>query len=151
MATINQLSAQEILANSDQFVIYSSSNGDARKMAASSLLTYITSNITQGKSKFILKKDAPVTGGTTTLNDDSTDQWGLITPLAGLVTLTIVFPGSTHAIEGQEILINCTQAVTTVTWSSSGATFVGAPTSFVAEDYLRFKYEPVTKKWYRVG
>jgi hypothetical protein len=38
MATINQLSSQDSISDSDQFPVYSSSNGDARKVAWSVLV-----------------------------------------------------------------------------------------------------------------
>jgi hypothetical protein len=47
---INQLSAQDALTAADLFVIWSSSSGDTRKVAASVLLAYLQDNLTSNGS-----------------------------------------------------------------------------------------------------
>jgi len=45
MSTINQLSAISLLASGDLIPVYSSSNGDARKCAASVMAYYVAQNL----------------------------------------------------------------------------------------------------------
>lgn len=45
MPTFNELSTQDAVVSSDQFAIYSTINGQARKVSANALLTYIEDNI----------------------------------------------------------------------------------------------------------
>lgn len=44
MPAINQLSSLDVLSDGDQFPVYSQSNGDARKVSASTLVDYIKAN-----------------------------------------------------------------------------------------------------------
>ena len=75
--------------------------------------------------------------------------WLLLTPAAGYAAGTIVLPAS--ALDGQEILVSCTQAVTTLTVSGNGHTVNGAPTALAANSFFRLRYDGVFAAWYRVG
>jgi len=49
------------------------------------------------------------------------------------------------------VLVNCTQAVTTLTINGNGATVTGAPTTLAANAFFRLRFEAVAGVWYRVG
>jgi hypothetical protein len=53
--------------------------------------------------------------------------------------------------EGQEVLVNCTQSVGTLTVLGNGANVIGAPTSLAANGFFLMKFEPILSNWYRVG
>jgi hypothetical protein len=77
--------------------------------------------------------------------------WLILTPVAGYAAGTITLPLSTNVVNKQEILVNCTQAVTTLTINGNGATVTGAPTTLAANAFFRLRYDGVTGTWYRVG
>ena len=69
-----------------------------------------------------------------------------------ILTLTIKLPAIANVIDKQDILINCTQAVTTLTIDDNGAgTVTGAPSSLSANDFFRLKYDATGDVWYRIG
>jgi len=151
MATINQLSAISSPNSSDLMVVYSLSNGDTRKMTLANLLAWLSPQITAADDK-VTKYAAPsATGFTVTVTDSSASQWLLLTPVAGYAAGTITLPASGNCVDRQEILVNCTQAVTTLTVAGNGSTVTGAPTTLAANDFFTLRFDAVTAAWYRVG
>lgn len=150
---INQLNSLSSISSSDKLPIYSNVNGDSMEIPISVLQSYLQSNLTFSGSTFETVYSTPVTGGT--ISDIATatsDQHIIITPAGTLSTLTITMPLVPGATDKQEILVNCTQAITTLTLSTNGATaVVGAPSSLSANDYFRLKYDALMTTWYRVG
>jgi hypothetical protein len=79
-------------------------------------------------------------------------MWLLITPTAGFAAQTINLP---IGVDGQEVLVNCTQSVTTLTVAGAlvGAAnqpVNGAPTTLAANGFFRMKFSGVSGSWYRV-
>lgn len=154
MPTINQLSAVDEVAAADQVAIYSSTNGDARKASMTVLATFIQSLLTEANGGFETQYSAPsATGFSVTINPttDGASVHLLLTPVAGYAAGTIVLPESGECVDGQELLVNCTQAVTTLTVSGNGSTVTGAPTALTANAFFRLRYDGVFAGWYRVG
>lgn len=157
MTTINQLSTVDALQSGDQFPLYDISNGDARKTPLSLLLAYIQANIVfPADASMVTQYASPSsTGFSITITDgaDDTNSVHLIlTPTAGYAAGTIVLPPSPGAADKQEVLVNCTQQVNTLTINGNGATAVtGEPTALAADDFFRLKYDLPTRTWYRVG
>jgi hypothetical protein len=75
----------------------------------------------------------------------------LITPVAGYAAGTITLPASSSLAHGQEIVVACTQSVTTLTVSGNGATVNGAPSTLAANGYFRLRYDGVLGTWNRIG
>lgn len=154
MPTINQLSTASTLTLSDLIAIYSSSNGDARKSSFTSVLALMQANLTFPTSGvFTTQYAAPsATAFSVAITDGSDNIHLILTPTAGFADGTIVLPAVANAVDKQEILVNCTQAVTTLVVDGNGATAVtGAPTALAANDFFRLKYDSATSTWYRVG
>jgi hypothetical protein len=160
MTTINQLTAVDALQAGDAIPIFDTSNGDARKAAISVLLAYMQANLTfstfTGQGAYTTQYAAPsATGFSVTITDgadDNTNVHLILTPTAGYATGTIVLPAVASCVDKQEVLVNCTQQVTTLTVDGNGATAVtGEPTSLAADDFFRLKYDLPTQTWYRVG
>ena len=61
--------------------------------------------------------------------------------------LTVTYPAAAAAIDGREITIVTSIGVATATFSSSGATFVGAPAAFTANVPVKFKYHHAATQW----
>lgn len=150
MPTINQLSAVDEVASSDQVPIYQSSNGDARKASMSVIKEYMQEGITAADDK-ITQYAAPLTGTTVQVTDSDESVWLILTPAGTLAALTVKVPTLANSVDKQEILVNCTQIVTALTVDDNDATVVGAPTTLAANAYFRLRFDDVLNTWYRVG
>jgi hypothetical protein len=151
MTTINQLSAVDAVVSSDQVPIYSSTNGDARKASMNVLKEYILANATANDDKVTQYAAPAATGFTVTVLDSDSSVWLILTPLAGYAAGTIVLPAVANCVDRQELLVNCTQSVATLTINANGATVVGAPTTLAANAFFRLRFDDVLNVWYRVG
>ena len=151
MTTINQLSAVDAVVSSDQVPIYSSSNGDARKASMGVIKDYVLSDATVADDKVTQYAAPAATGFTVTVNNSSDSVWLILTPLAGYAAGTITLPAVANCVDRQEVLVNTTQAVTTLTVSGNGATVIGAPTTLAANAFFRLRFDDVLNTWYRVG
>ena len=151
MSTINQLSSVDAVVSSDQVPIYSSENGDARKASMATLLAFFSGQITANDDKVTQYAAPSATGFTVTINNGPDSIWLVLTPVAGYAAGTLTLPAVANCVDRQELLVNTTQAVTTLTVSGNGATVTGAPTTLAANAFFRLRFEAVTKTWYRVG
>ena len=150
MADINQLSTATLTA-SDLIPVWSTGNSDTRKASLSALKTFINDDDTVADDKVTEYAAPSATGFTATITDSSASVWLVLTPAAGYAAGTIALPAAANSVEKQEVLVNCTQSVGTLTVTSSGGTVTGAPSSLSANGFFRMRFEPVTSTWYRVG
>lgn len=152
MTTINQLSAVDAVVSSDQVPIYSSGQGDARKASMSVIKSFVLSGATTSDDKVTQYAAPTATGFSVTILDSSgTSVWLILTPLAGYAAGTLVLPAVANCVDRQEILVNCTQSVATLTINANGATVIGAPTTLAANAFFRLRFDDVLNTWYRVG
>ena len=159
MATsINTLTRTDTVTAGDAFPLFKSSAGTTMAAAASVLLAYMQANLvftTQGRDAFTTQYASPsTTGFGVTLsdgNDDDSSIHLILTPTATFASGVITYPISTSIVDKQELLINCTQVVTSLVNLGNGATVTGAPASLAANDFYRMKYDLITTTWYRVG
>jgi hypothetical protein len=151
MPTINQLTAVDQVVSSDQVPIYSSENGDARKASMATLLAFFSGQITANDDKITQYAAPSATGFSVTINNDTESVWLVLTPTAGFAAGTLILPALANCADRQEILVNCTQAVTTLTINGNGSTVTGAPTTLAVNSYFRLRFDDVTNTWYRVG
>lgn len=122
------------------------------RVSTASLLAYIQTNISAGDNK-ITQYAAPSASGFSVAidDDDGASVWLVLTPIAGYAAGTLVLPLLANCVDKQEILVNCTQAVTTLTITGNGSTVTGAPTTLAANAFFTLRFEDVTNTWYRVG
>ena len=157
MSTINRLNSIYTPSGSDLLPVYSQTNGDARKLSLSNLQQWLIDNAPAASSgsqpQFITQYAAPsATGFTVQILDGSNNVWLILTPTAGFAAGTIKLPDASKCVDKQEVLINCTQAVTTLTINGNGATAVtGAPTALASNAFFRLRFDSATSSWYRVG
>lgn len=157
MPTINQLTKSTDLSAGDLFPIFSTDDGDARAAALSILQKYLQANLSfSNNGDYVSQYAAPsATGFSVTITDglsNNTNVHLILTPLAGYAAGTIILPAKAGLVDKQEVLVNCTQAVTALTVSLNGASgAIGAPTTLAANAFFRLKYDAVTFNWYRVG
>lgn len=151
MTEINRLSAASSLSNADQVPIWQSDNGDARKSSLSLLKAFINADITASDDKVTQYASPSSTGFSVTLADNSYSKWLILTPTATFADGTLVLPAFANCVDRQEILVNTTQEVTTLTITPNGSTVTGAPTTLAANAYFRLRFDAVNSTWYRVG
>lgn len=156
MTTINRLSAVDSLEGGDQLPVYDQGNGDARKASLSLLLSWLQSSLTfpsTGVPEYATQRSAPsATGFNVAITDGSDNIHLILTPAAGYAAGTITLPAKANCVDKQLVLVNCTQAVTTLTVDANGATAVtGEPSALAANDFFTLKYDAGTSTWYRVG
>jgi len=72
-------------------------------------------------------------------------QYSYITTSASSMATT--FPAGSASIDGLQMIVVFSANVATATWVSSGATFVGAPASIVANTPYRFVYFNSATQW----
>lgn len=160
MPTINQLTRATALSAGDLLPVFATTDGDARAAAVSLLQDYLQDNLDfSANGDYVSQYAAPsATGFNVAITDGSSDGVTqdnvhlILTPLAGYAAGTITLPAKANLVDKQEVLVNCTQSVTTLTVALNGAAAaIGAPTTLAANAFFRLKYDAVTTNWYRVG
>lgn len=143
------------VSGSDSLSIFSSEFGCGARVSVGVLAQYIA-DLSSPPASYVTQYAAPnATGFSVSIAaaGDGLGQsvWLLLTPTAGFAAGTIVLPGATILNDGQELLVNTTQAVTTLTITGNGATVYGAPSTLAANAFFRLRYDKVTNGWYRVN
>ena len=151
MPTINQLPLLTQVSSGDQIPVYTPSNGDARRLPLSALLTYfqqqfaaptLATNLYTPGTGFNIALPTPV----------AQQQWAILQPAGTLATGTVTLPLNTSTPDGTEILITTTQQITTFTLALNGAAAAyGDPTTLAAEDFFRMRFYQATNSWYRIA
>jgi hypothetical protein len=148
---INELSALDVLAAGDALPVFSTTNGDTRRVAFSTLKTFVNADATASDDKLTQYAAPSATGFTVTITDGSNSVWLILTPTGAFAAGTLVLPAVANCLDRQEILVNSTQAVTTLTINANGATVTGAPTTLAANAFFRLRFDALMKVWYRIG
>lgn len=151
MTTINNLSTTDTLAAGDLVPVFSTTNGDARKASMTTLATYVQNNISLSDDKLTQYASPSASPFTTAVTDSSESVWLILTPTGTMASGTITLPALASCVDKQEVLVNTTQAVTSLTVAGNGATVTGAPTTLAIGDYFRLRFDSVGSTWYRVG
>ena len=144
----NLLTAVDQLGDGDLIRVFVTSQGDERRTSVSTLKAKINAS---NATDFTQYAAPSATGFSVQVNDDSKSVWLILTPTAGFAAGTLVLPAVAKCVHDQQIVANCTQAVTTLTVSGNGATVTGAPTTLAANGFFRLRFDAVTDTWYRVG
>jgi len=152
MTTINQYPTVDELTSSDLMLVWTSANGDTRKVSVATLAAFVQELLTEANGGFETQYSAPSASGFSVTINPTTDGGSvhlLLTPVAGYAAGTIVMPAD--PVDQQELLVNTTQSVTALTVSGNGSTVTGAPTTLAANAFFRMRYDSVFNGWYRVG
>lgn len=147
--SIERLTLKDVLTSATVFAV--NVNGQDYRLLAGSVLDYMQDNLSF-PADFTPQYSAPsATGFSVQVTDGSDNIHLILTPVAGYAAGTIVMPLLANCVDGQEVLVNCTQAVTTLTITGNGSTVTGAPTTLAANAFFRLRFDDVTNTWYRVG
>lgn len=153
VTTIHELCSISSVASNDELPIYSQENGSTRKASVQVLavtvgelikspqITTVYTVILSGNN-FTASPLPAVSGGSV---------WLQITLSVTAPSGTINLPGSADRADGQELLVTCNQAVTTLTIAGFGASVLGAPASLAANGFFKLRYDLISNCWYRVG
>lgn len=148
MAT--KLSRTSAVEAGDGFVIDKNVDGDFRVLDQQGMIDFINQSVNGGKP--VTRYAAPSATGFNVQIDSGSDIHLILTPLAGYAAGTITLPNVQLLSDKQTLVVNTTQAVTTLTVAANGASAViGAPTTLAANAFFTLKYDLVMKTWYRVG
>lgn len=152
---IGDLSTASTASASDKLAAYIAADGAWEALTLTQVKTFMQNNltfagsyVTQYASPSVSGTSITVTGGTA----GQSDTHLIATPVAGYAAMTIVLPTASGCLDGQKVLVNCTQSVTTLTLSANGATAVtGGPTTLAANAFFTMKFDKPSLTWYRVG
>lgn len=148
MPTINQLSPTDVSGGLN-IAVYSPDQGDARRISINDLLAYFAESFESPTVATTIH--TPTTGFSIPVVAGSS-QWVLLQPASALAAGTITLPLNTSTLDGTEVLITSTQAVTALTISLNGASAAyGAPTTIAENGFVKMRYVKSTNSWYRVG
>lgn len=145
----NQLNGSDLLA------IFVQQNGGNCALSLTLFADWLSDNITvEGDGKVTQYAAPSATGFSVTVGSGiaaGSSIWLILTPVAGYAAGTLLLPAVADVVDKQEILVNCTQVVTTLTITGNGATVTGAPTTLAANAFFRLRFDAVLNTWYRVG
>ncbi len=145
---INALTAATALQTDDQLALYSQQMGQDSRAPLSTLLAWMQANLTFSGTNMAQQYAAPsATGFSVTITVPNT--WLILTPVAGYAAGTIVLP--LNPANEQDVIVNCTQSVTTLTVSGNGKTVTGAPTTLAANAFFHLRFDATLNAWFRIG
>ena len=147
MTTINRLSSVDALQPGDLIPVWDTSNGGPRKASMNTLLAFIESNFADPEYTTRIVSPA-ASGWNIDIGDTGTSSWLVINPVADYALGSISLPSSAFAVNGQEIVVVCTGAVTAFSVTSSGATVSGTPIVLAAYSSFRIRYNTEQLTWY---
>jgi hypothetical protein len=151
MSSIDRLPTVSTLSSSDLLALYSAALGNDAAATLATLLSWLQSQLS-ASGGFQTQYAAPSATGFSVLIAPTVaggSVYLLLTPVAGYAAGTITMPAS--PADGQEVLVACTQSVTTLTVSGNSYTVTGAPTTLAANAFFRLRYDGVLHSWNRVG
>lgn len=149
--SIERLTAVSELTTSDKVALYSASLGSDAAATLTTLLSWLQEQLTADSGLMTQYSSPSATGFSVTVAPETTggSVFLLISPGGAYAAGTIVLPDGT---DGQEVLVHCRQAVTTLTITpDSSDSTSGAPSTLAANSYFRLRFDGVNSLWCRVG
>lgn len=150
---IQNLPSTDELSTSDAVALFSSLLGSDAKATLGTLLAWLQSQLTDAGG-LITQYAAPnATGYNIAVSPAvaGSSVWLLITPTGAFAAGTVTLPAQAQCVDGQEVLVSTTLAVTALTVAGNGSTVNGAPTTLAANAFFKLRFDGVLKVWYRVG
>ena len=144
MTNIYNLTEIDNLTGGDNFEVFDLSNGNSRKCSLSSIQAFMQANLTFNSASDTTQAFSPATGGDVQVTSGIGNVYLRLTPLATLANLEISLP--TLPDDKQEVLVKCTQIVTTLVVSSTD-TVLGAPVTLTANGSFKMRYEANGSTW----
>lgn len=150
MTTVDRLSKANTISQGDLVPVWVGSDTDVRRVTIKVLAQLIKTLLGIPDSiSFNTQYVAPNTDFSMTLISNGVNIWLVMTPTTDIATGTLLMPAVATCLHNQEILVNCTTAITSFTVDGNGGNVVNPPSSITAGDSFRFRFDAVTKTWYR--
>lgn len=153
MPTIDGLALSDVLYDTDEIPLYSPTQQDSRKTTLPKLAAYIQT-LNEGEPDTTIYS-LGATGNSVTVAAlppaPGAGVWVQLTLNAPSSSVTVILPGADDRALDQEVLVTCTQAVSSVTVNGNGGIVLGAPTSLSANGFFRLRYDNISNTWYRIG
>ena len=150
MSTIQQLNTDTAPSLSDLIPIWSTNNGDSRKISLTTLQSLLVPTVTSSE-KITQYYSPTVTAFSVQVTNSSRSVWLILSPTAVFANGTIILPALANIVDKQEITIFTTQAVTALTVNTNGATALGIPSVLAQNGYFTIKFDAVMSIWYRIS
>lgn len=146
---ISQLPFKDAFTNASTIAI--SVSGRDYQINGADFIDYVRAAL--GSPDYTVQNSAPAaTGFSIQVNDSDENTWLCISPLGSYAAGTVVLPSVANCVDGQEVIVTCSLAVTTLTVDGNGAVdVIGEPTTLAAGGFFRLRYQSTPKIWYRVG
>jgi len=134
-------------------LIWDSANSDWRLTTLSDISTLLQTSLILGRPEANSEYASPLTGVTHTVTNADDDVHLILTPAGTITALTIALPAAATARDKQQVIVNCTQIVTTLTITSAGGTISGSPAAWLgtANNYFTLTFDTILSVWYRTG
>jgi hypothetical protein len=150
MPTINQLSALNSLSAGDNILVYAPGEGDTRRASLTTLLSFIEANF--ANPDYTTQISAPTSSGfNLQLGAQTESLFLIINPTGAFAAGTITLPAVASCYDGQEILVACSQVVSTLTILGNGATIIGAPGALSAGGFFTIRFNRLQLSWYTLS
>ena len=151
MSIFNLSRATGPIAAGDLIPVSPVSAQDDQACTAAQLLAYIQTNLTSslGFAQQFAAPSATAFNVAVTQLSATPNTWLILTPTGAFAAGTVTLPA--NPVDGQRAVVNCTQAVTTLTVSGNGRTVTGAPTTLAANAFFEMRYSATLNAWYRTG
>lgn len=154
MSAIDKLNRVSTLTAADLVALFSNSLGNDAAATLGTLLIFLQSQLSAAGTQVTQYAAPNATGFNVAIAPPVAGQsmFLLLTPTGGFAAGTITLPAQAACVDGQELLVTCTQIVTALTVAGSGSVVNGAPTTLAAANaFFRLRFDGVAKAWYRVG
>lgn len=156
MPTINQLNAAMSVQLTDSLPVFVSGSQTTRRVTVAQFLELFASTQTAtvqetsnqyaspGANNFIVDVYQP--------NAGPSDVHLILTPLTAFAAGTVNMPPAATALDGQQVTITTTQAITAFTIGTNGAlSLFGAPTTLAVNDSVTMAFDAFSSSWFMVG
>lgn len=149
-----KLSQSSSVDSGDWIVLWKTDQGDYRGVSFADFVTALNTVIVTGRPEADVQYASPAaTGFSVSIlgTAGNHDVRLILTPVAGYAAGTLVLPPVAGLRDKQQVIVNCTQAVTTLTVSINGAVAAnGAPTTLAANAKFKLEYDLLMKTWYAI-
>ena len=150
MPMINQLPLLAQLSGGDNIPVYSSTNGDARRISVTALIEYFQANFADPNYLTII--NAPTNSGfNLQLGAQTQSVFLILNPSGAFAAGTITLPPVASCFDGQEILVASSQSIAALTVNGNGATLVGTPGALGIGSFFTIRFNALQDAWYTLS